>query len=336
MPTSKGGPGAGMPRIVEPTPQAINEAAAALRSGDVVAFATETVYGLGADTFNESALMKVYDLKGRPRENPLIAHVLDEQQARSVADAWDDRCAALVKRFWPGPLTLVVPKAASVPIQATAGYPTVAVRCPNHPVARQLLAIFGGAISAPSANRSGRVSPTTAKHVADDFADVENLLILDGGPCDVGIESTVLDMTRTPPVVLRPGSIGADVIGQAIGERVDVYRAKEQLASPGTASAHYAPRTPVTLLQQTELAAHLDAMGERDQRAIVLAIHMTQVPLPHALIAMPSSANAYAAQLYDALRRADAMNGAEIVIELPAQPGPVWDAIRNRLHRAAK
>lgn len=321
-----------MPRIVKPTAEAIAEAAAVLQREGVVAFPTETVYGLGVPTLSRAALAKVYELKGRPRDNPLIAHVLDAGQARAIAAGWDERCEQLAGRFWPGPLTLVVRKAAGIPEQATAGYPTIAVRSPSHPVARQLLERFGGAISAPSANRSGHVSPTTAQHVFDDFADVEDLLILDGGPCEVGIESTVVDLMRTPPMVLRPGSVGADEIGQVLGREVGVFGEMEQAASPGTASSHYAPRTPVVLVEPGEVER---AVGQMRERAVVLAMRPVEAGAGLAIIEMPREARAYASGIYDALRRADGLGAERIVIEMPEEAGALWDAIRNRLRRAA-
>jgi L-threonylcarbamoyladenylate synthase len=290
-----------MPRLVESSDDAVGEAAARLRGGQVVVFPTETVYGLGADTFNATALGRVFALKGRALDNPLIAHVLDDDQARAVAEGWDDRCAELAGRFWPGPLTLVLPRRARVPERATAGWPTIAVRAPAHPVARALLAAFGGPVSAPSANRSGRVSPTTARHVAEDFADVEDLLVLDGGACGVGIESTAGDIAL-------------------------------QAASPGTSLRHYAPRAPTELVEAPDLARRLS--GQREP-VVVLCFDRRAVTAPHRAIVMPGGAEAYAARLYDALREADALHPARILVERPPSRGGMWLAIGDRLRRAA-
>jgi L-threonylcarbamoyladenylate synthase len=319
--------------IVHPTNDAICEAARRLRAGGIVAFPTETVYGLGADTYNEEAIARVYRTKGRPFDNPLIAHVLDASQARSLTTpgGWDDRCDALADRFWPGPLTIIVPKSANVPALATAGYATIAVRAPSHVVARALLREFGSPISAPSANRSGRVSPTCAEHVAQDFADMADLLILDGGPCDVGIESTVLDLSIDRPHILRPGSVTAAMVSDALGEEVAAAEPVSQLASPGTALRHYAPRTPAELVDRSEIVARL---AETTPRAAVIAHHPIDVPPPHELVPLSAEDVCYAAQLYAALRRADGLDCERILIERPGEPGDLWDAIRDRLGRA--
>ncbi|MHC5022297.1 MAG: L-threonylcarbamoyladenylate synthase [Planctomycetota bacterium] len=319
-----------MIRPIDPTDEAVARAAARLRGGDVVAFPTETVYGLGADTFNPVALHLIYELKQRPPDNPLIAHVLDETQARRVAAFWTDLASALAARFWPGPLTLVVPRGPDVPDGATAGLPTIAVRCPAHDVARRLLDAFDGPISAPSANRSGHVSPTAARHVAEDFADVHDLLILDGGPCRVGIESTVLDLTVGPPRVLRPGSVSASELREVLGD----LRAAEvtgQDASPGTSPRHYAPRTPAEMVPSEHLLERLKSLHEP---AVVLSFASAFVPRPHEPIVMPEAAGSYAQELYDALRRADALERARIIIQEPPRSNDLWQAIHNRLRRA--
>jgi L-threonylcarbamoyladenylate synthase len=320
-----------MPRPVEPTDDAIAEAAARLRDGHVVAFPTETVYGLGADTFSAAAIERVYALKGRPLDNPLIAHVLDEPQARAVVAGWDGSCARLARRFWPGPLTLVLPRAPDVPEAATAGWPTIAVRAPDHAVARALLAAFGGSISAPSANRSGHVSPTTARHVADDFADAADLLILDGGPCAVGVESTVLDLSGAVPCVLRPGAVTLEALRDELGE-VAVGDMAQQAASPGTTMRHYAPRAPAELVPAAELAERLRALRGP---AVVLCFESGAVGAPHRAIVMPRSPEAYAARLYGALREADALRPQRIIIEQPPINGGMWLAVHDRLLRAA-
>ncbi|MCP3902452.1 MAG: threonylcarbamoyl-AMP synthase [Planctomycetes bacterium] len=319
-----------MSRVVDPTPDAIEAAAARLRAGHPVAFPTETVYGLGAGTLDAAALEAVYTLKGRPDDNPLIAHVAGAAAARALVTRWDTRCDALVERFWPGPLTLVLPKAAHVPDRATAGLATIAVRAPRHPVAVDLLAAYGAAISAPSANRSGHVSATTARHVADDFADVADLLVLDGGPCAIGLESTVLDLTGATPVVLRPGSVTEEALGRVLGP-VRVLRIDTQAASPGTSMRHYAPRTPCVCVETEELVAML---AETAHPVAVLCFDTNAVPSPHRPIAMPQGAGTYAAQLYDALREADRMSVERIVIERPPETNEIWKAIVDRIRRA--
>ncbi len=322
-----------MPYLVPASDQAIARAARRLREGGVVAFPTETVYGLGADTFNERALEEVYELKGRPPHNPLIAHVEGAPGARRVVAAWDERCERLARRFWPGPLTLVVPRAARVPSRATAGLATIAVRAPAHPVAQALLAAFGGPISAPSANRSGCVSPTTAQHVAEDFSEAADLLIIDGGPCPVGIESTVLDLSGPVPRVLRPGAVTVEQLREALGADVAAVPVTEQAASPGTSPWHYAPRTPALLCATREIPRRLEALREP---AAVLAWSGLPVAPPHRPIAMPRDPRGYAARLYGALREADSSGASVILIEEPPPEEGLWAAVRDRLARATQ
>jgi L-threonylcarbamoyladenylate synthase len=318
--------------VVPADSESIERAAKILRGGGVVAFPTETVYGLGADTFNSSALLRVYELKGRPADNPLIAHVLNIEQAKRVVLRWDERCDLLAHHFWPGPLTIVVRKAETVPDRATAGHPTIAVRSPSHEVARQLLKAFGGPISAPSANRSGHVSPTQASHVAHDFGDIDDLLILDGGPCTIGIESTVLDISSDEMRILRPGSINPQAIEIALRARVILAEHSGQTASPGTATFHYAPRTPTELVDAAAVQARVAASTDR---VVVLSHRAARAIPPHLLVRLPSNADQYAAELYSALRKADQANAVRILIERPDEPGAMWDAIRDRLGRAA-
>jgi L-threonylcarbamoyladenylate synthase len=316
--------------VSSPTPAGLAEAAARLRRGDVVAFPTETVYGLGADALNAAAIRKVFTLKGRPWNNPLIVHVLDPVRARNLVRTWDDRCDRLAARFWPGPLTLVLRNAAHVPAEASAGLDTIAVRCPAHPVARRLLADLGGPIAAPSANRSGHVSPTTAMHVADDFADVTDLMILDGGPCALGLESTVLDLSVALPRILRPGSVTPAMLVAEVGE-VEAPLVPHQAASPGTSPVHYAPRTPARLVEH---AALVPICAASNRPVAILAFNMPAVANMHRVIQMPAEPAAYAAKLYGALREADAMNPGMILIERPGETGGLWTAIDDRLRRA--
>jgi L-threonylcarbamoyladenylate synthase len=329
-----------MPRIAEPAPATIAEAAARLRGGGVVAFPTETVYGLGAGTFDERGLARVYELKGRPRDNPLIAHVEGALMARRLAAGWDARADALAARFWPGPLTIVVEKAADVPALATAGWPTIAIRAPRHDVARALIVAYGGAISAPSANRSGRVSPTSARHVAADFADVADLLILDGGPCAIGLESTVIDLAGgpdAPPRILRPGMVSETDVAEVIGP-VEGVRVRRQEASPGTRLQHYAPRARAELVEPGALASRLADLAGAGERAVVLAFHRAAVLPPHRAIEMPQGAGDYGRVLYAQLRAADATCDEErfhrIVIERPPDTNPAWKVVIDRLERA--
>jgi len=319
-----------MPGQATVSEAAVAAAADRLRAGEPVAFPTETVYGLGADTFNTAALERVYALKGRPADNPLIAHVLDADQARRVAAVWEDRCELLANSCWPGPLTIVVPRAAGVPRIATAGWPSIAVRAPAHPVARRLLDAFGGPISAPSANRSGGVSPTTAGHVAADFADHADLLVLDGGPCTVGIESTVVDLTGDVPRLLRPGPVGIERLRAMLGE-VTVPDSVAQAPSPGTTPRHYAPQTPTAIVDAAALAGRL---AETTAPATVLCFAAATVPPPHRAIEMPPTPEAYAARLYAALREADRAGPQRILVVRPPSVEGLWKAIGDRLQRA--
>jgi L-threonylcarbamoyladenylate synthase len=331
-----------VPRIVASTPSAIAEAAHILRAGGVAAFPTETVYGLGALTLNERALNLVYELKGRPATNPLIAHVLDAEQAKLVIEpgAWNDRCDRLAGLFWPGPLTLVLRKSPRVPARATAGFPTIALRSPAHPVARGLIEQAGEPISAPSANRSGRVSPTTPQHVMDEFKDVpeaRDLMILDGGASEVGIESTVLDLSDATrrARILRHGAVTIEQLRAALGE-VDAPEIAAQTSSPGTSAAHYSPQTPAELIEPRDrgLAKALDRCAQTGVPCAVLCFDREQVRLPHSALPMPADANEYARVMYDMLRRADALGCDRILIESPPSSNDLWRAIHDRLRRA--
>ncbi len=319
-----------MPRLADATEPAVAHAAALLRAGEPVAFPTETVYGLGADTFNEAALDRVYELKGRPADNPLIAHVLGADQARRVAVGWDDRCERLAGRYWPGPLTIVLGRAPAVPLRATAGWPSIAVRAPGHPVARALLEAFGGPVSAPSANVSGGVSPTTAAHVVADFALAADLLVLDGGPCAVGIESTVVDLTAAVARVLRPGGVAASQLSELLGEMVD-DSIGTQGPGPGTTMRHYAPRTATELVDESALHGRL---AESVEPAVVLCFDDAPIVPPHRAIVMPPTAEAYAARLYAALREADEAPGSLILVVRPPGREGLWSAVMDRLIRA--
>ncbi len=223
--------------IVQPTTSSIQNATETLQAGGIVAFATETVYGLGCDTFNRSAIELVYRTKGRPAHNPMIAHILDVSWVTTLTDGWDDDCEKLAKSFWPGPLTIVLPKKENVPKEACGGRNTIAIRCPRHQVAQQLLECFGQPISAPSANKSGYISPTTAIHVDEEYH--HEILVLDGGPCEKGIESTVISLVEKP-TILRLGSVPQSEIEECIGS-VFYTRELSQTNSPGTSLQHYSP-----------------------------------------------------------------------------------------------
>ena len=237
-------------KLVEPTAETVAEAARLLRDGELVAFPTETVYGLGGDATNERAVAAIFEAKGRPQFNPLISHVLDAASAKAFVK-WNDHAEKLAARFWSGPLTLVLPRAEGSPISllATAGLDTVAIRAPSHPVAQALIRAAGRPIAAPSANRSGAVSPTRAEHVAESLGD-RVPMILDGGPCLVGVESTVLDLSGNRPTLLRPGGATREAIEAVVGQIAvsdAIPNGESARRSPGQLASHYAPSRPVRL-----------------------------------------------------------------------------------------
>lgn len=321
-------------------PQAVLQAAEILRTGGVVAFATETVYGLGADARNPAAVRKIFEVKGRPPTNPLIVHVADEAVARACAAEWPDIASALVDAFWPGPLTMVVFRGSDIAPQVSAGLATVGLRAPDHPVAQALLREFGGPIAAPSANRSNCVSPTTAQHVRDELGDAVEL-VLDGGPCRVGIESTVLQVSGNHPTILRPGGIAREQIEQIIGP-VEIFNgvteARTAATSPGQQAVHYAPTTPA-LWFAPESAGAAAAWCAGRRAAVMVRSNSPSADffrtVAQPLFSMPSDSTRYAQVLYGTLREADAAKADVILIELPPADAS-WTAVRDRICRAAR
>jgi len=302
-----------------------------LRAGGLVAFPTETVYGLGAHALDPAAVDRIYHAKGRPAYNPLIVHVAGVEQARGLSSDWPAAADRLAERFWPGPLTLVVPKAAAVPDAVSAGLATVGVRVPAHPVAHALLAAAGIPVAAPSANRSAHVSPTTAEHVRRSLGDRVDL-VLDAGPTPVGIESTVLSLAGPVPTVLRPGSIPVDALREVLGEvRVGGGEAGGDAArpSPGMLDRHYAPRAEVRLFDAGDAAPP----GAEGGRTAVLLIRAAAHPAGEP-VRMPADARGYAARLYATLHRLDDEGFERILVELPPDT-PEWAGVRDRLRRAA-
>lgn len=314
-------------------PEDIAAAVERLAAGGLVAFPTETVYGLGADALNREAIAHVFQLKGRPATNPLIVHVSGEAMAKQVAQ-WSLDAARLARVFWPGPLTLILPRTPAVPESVTAGSDNVAVRCPDHHLTLSLLEAYGRPLVGPSANPSGRISPTTAEHVRASF-DQQQVLVLDGGPCRAGIESTVLALEPTPRI-LRPGVLGAQEIARALGRPVLPHNPGEvtrgPAPSPGLLAAHYAPRTPTALATRDEILARVAAS---QSPIVALVLEPVATSPPHASIVMPTHAEAYAARLYAALREADDLHASAILVERPPSSGPIWEAILDRLSRAA-
>ncbi|MFG0259613.1 MAG: L-threonylcarbamoyladenylate synthase [Phycisphaerales bacterium JB041] len=320
-------------------PEDIALAVDRLRTKRPVAFPTETVYGLGAIALDSEAVAAVFRIKQRPSTNPLIVHVVDEAMARRLCADWPARAATLAADFWPGPLTLVVPRSTDVPDLVTAGGPTVAVRSPRHPLTLALLEALSEPLVGPSANRSGHVSPTCAAHVRESFSDDE-VFVLDGGPCTGGIESTVVDVSGERALVLRPGLISADQIAASLEEPVEpggVDQGHQQPArSPGQVGPHYAPRAPARLIDGADLDRVLAGL-EPGAAAMVLTQAPERVSPPHRAIAMPADGAGYAARLYAALRDADATRPAVVLIVRPwssEPPAGVWAAIADRVRRA--
>ena len=317
-----------------PDAASINEAADRLRSGGIVVVPTETVYGLAASTSDASAINKVFTLKSRPANNPLIAHVLDEDQACSIVSGWDDRCRLLAEHFWPGPLTLILPRRPGVPPIAAGGRETLAVRSPAHPVARALLTALGAPFSAPSANRSNMISPTRASHVVDDYQAVQEadgLLVLDGGACEIGIESTVLDLSTSVPTILRPGSISSAHIESVLGSVAHV-QSDQQIHAPGTASRHYAPETPMHLLDRDAILQSIQSPDER--LGVIMFGSNPPVSDRHSIHTLPDAPVVYAERLYATLRSLDGMGLDRILVEHPPD-APGWDAVHDRLQRGS-
>jgi L-threonylcarbamoyladenylate synthase len=323
---------------VTPAQHLIDEAAAALAAGLLVAFPTETVYGLGADAENPDAVAAIYAAKGRPQDHPVIVHLAPGANLAHWAADIPEEAGKLTAAFWPGPLTLILKRAANIPDAVSGGQDTVGLRCPAHPVAIALLTAFKGGqggIAAPSANKFGHVSPTTAQHVRDEFgADGSITMVLDGGPSQVGIESTIVDLSRLAthgPVLLRPGNISGDAIEAVIGQRPHSADAAAPRAS-GTLESHYAPRTPVAMLETSDLDAALARLSQMGHK--VALMHIGQFADVHASLRLPAEADGYAYALYAALREMDSRDADLILIEAPPQ-GDDWLGVNDRLRRAA-
>jgi L-threonylcarbamoyladenylate synthase len=334
--------GFSMKNELTPDCVAIEAAARRLEAGGLVAFPTETVYGLGADAENQAAVAAIYSAKGRPPSHPVIVHLAPNADIGYWADPIPTEARQLINAFWPGPLTLILKRAPHIPDAVSGGQDSIGLRCPSHPVAQALLRAFKdgkGGIAAPSANKFGRVSPTTAQHVRDEFGtDAGTPLdcILDGGQSQVGIESTILDLSRIAshgPVLLRPGHIAAGRIAEVIGVMPRLPDTAAPRAS-GTLDAHYAPRTPVALVGSNRLPGILDRLIAAGRRIAVM--HYQALP-PSAAVArceLPSEPGGYAHELYAALRRLDSVNADLILVESPPD-GDAWHGVNDRLRRAA-
>jgi L-threonylcarbamoyladenylate synthase len=338
--------------VVTADSQEVTEAAQALARGELIGLPTETVYGLAADALNAQAVAAIFHAKGRPADHPLIVHVSDAAEVEVFASSVPVFANKLMAAFWPGPLTLILPRLAGVAESAAGGHATIALRCPSHPMAqavlRAALSLGVQGVAAPSANVFGRVSPTTAAHVRESFAE---LLVLDGGACDVGIESTIVDCSRDAPVLLRPGMLSVSQLSQACGVSVlsPASHADESgvavsgavttvtPAAPGTLASHYAPRARVRLMTIEQMQAHLhDAKLPLATWTRTSLLSVEQAALPDGVkhFPMPSDAAQCAHDLFAQLRAMDALGVQEIWIETPPD-GEAWEGVRDRLQRAA-
>lgn len=306
----------------------LERAADLLRRGELVAVPTETVYGLAGDAANAEGVRRIFAAKGRPADHPLIVHLPDSEAMDDWAADVPEAARRLARAFWPGPLTLVVRKAAGVPDVVTGGQPTVGLRVPGHPVTLGLLKLLGQAVAAPSANRFGRISPTTAEHVVSEYDGRDSVAaVIDGGPCEVGVESTIVDCSGKQPRVLRPGMIGLEQLGQVLGALPAVAGAYDGPRASGRLPSHYAPETRVELVDA-------DALLKPDSNAAVLALEDTPDPGGFkAWESLPREPAAYARGLYAALRDLDTRGARRILIQRPPETPP-WSAVCDRLSRA--
>lgn len=339
-----------MLKIVASDQAGIDLAARALEQGELIAFPTETVYGLGADAENRSAVLKIYAAKGRPANHPVIVHLAPDADITYWTTFIPAEARKLIDAFWPGPLTLILKRASTIPDAVSGGQDSIGLRCPSHPVAQALLRAFKGGrggIAAPSANRFGHVSPTTAQHVQDEFAagsDDESSIaaIVEGGQSQVGIESTILDLSRLQengaPTLLRPGQVSAAQIAEVLGRLPEAPTPAAPRAS-GTLDAHYAPRTPTILLPAADFVPVATKLAQQGKRLALLPHSNDELSLlPRASVAgqrnMPAQSDAYAHELYAALRQADRLGADLILVESP--PASIaWSGINDRLKRAA-
>lgn len=330
-----------MPLLAGNDSGAVHAAAQTIARGDLVAFSTETVYGLGARADDDAAVAKIFAAKGRPADHPLIVHVGDVTGARRFASDWPALAQRLADAFWPGPLTLIVRRLPSMARAAAGGHDTIGLRAPAHVLARQLLAeterLGVAGIAAPSANRFGKLSPTRAEHVVAEFGDA--LPVLDGGACRIGIESAIVDVSRGSPVLLRPGALARDRI-EAVARMPLADVDEGDLGAPrasGTLEAHYAPRARLRLMDSEPLRAALEVLGPRPSAALKLAVYSRTVRPAAATLRhrpMPADAAAAAHELFAVLRDFDDEGMQLIWVEQPPDE-PAWDGVRDRLRRAA-
>jgi L-threonylcarbamoyladenylate synthase len=323
------------------SPAAIEQAARALAAGELVAFPTETVYGLGADAGSDEAVAKIFRAKGRPSDHPLIVHVPDPSAVAAFASEVPAFAQKLMQAFWPGPLTLILHRRSGMAAAAAGGQDSIGLRCPDHPVAHALLQACARAtppvsgLAGPSANKFGRVSPTTAEHVEAEFGD--GLLVLDGGPCRVGIESTIVDCTRGSPVLLRPGVVTREQVEAACGQPLRTPGELQDQAprASGTLESHYAPNARVRLMDAKALQTALDLLGSDAAGIAVYSRAIVQTRSGNVLRRrMPDDAAETARQLFAVLREFDDQGVRLIWVETPPD-GPEWEGVRDRLQRAS-
>ena len=314
------------------TTDSIQHAAELLRQGKLVAIPTETVYGLGADASNPDAVVKIFKAKGRPSDHPLIVHLAYASQMHDWAEDVPDAALLLAREFWPGPLTIILRKKPGVPMAVTGGQNTVALRVPNNPVALWLLRVFGGGIAAPSANRFGRISPTTAQHVAEELGNAVDC-ILDGGACMVGVESTIIDLTDAKPTILRPGRITRSQLEEVLQTEV-ALKSQHKIRAPGMLASHYAPNTPAFLCPTDSLLGALDEQQRQGKQVGLLCFseQLTGLTCRH-LRHLPNRVEDYEAALYAALRELDKLHLDCILVEQPPEQEE-WAAVTDRLEKA--
>lgn len=312
----------------------LNESVALLRAGQLVAFPTETVYGLGADANNPIAIQKVFHAKGRPADHPLIVHIADPKQLTDWARDIPESAWVLAQHFWPGPLTLILYKQAHVSSLITGNQETIGIRIPNHPLTLELLKQFGSGIVGPSANKYGRVSPTTAAHVSNDLGP-EVAAVVDGGACQVGIESTIIDLTAAQPCIMRVGAISAAEIANVLGSAVAINNKTSTVRTPGSHAAHYAPRTPAHLIHSAELLFKINELQQSGKSFAVLSFDVKPASLASDIhwLQTTKSSSEYAHDLYANLRLLDQLNKDVLLIESPPQTD-TWLAVIDRLTRA--
>lgn len=310
----------------------IERAVELLRDGRLVAFPTETVYGLGANARDADAVAKIFAAKGRPSDHPLIVHIPSAQALPRWASHIPEKAQKLAAAFWPGPLAMVLPRAEGVPDAVTGGLDTVALRVPRHPVALALLRAFDGGLAAPSANRYGRVSPTRAAHVREELGDRVDL-VLDGGACDVGIESTIVDLSGDEPVLLRPGAVTVEMLERVLGTRVR-HAGENATPAPGRKPSHYAPRAKVLLATDAEAVSLARCFAAGGARVGLLS---TTAPMEAGIdwLGLPQDPDAQARELYQRLRDADALGLDIVVAVVPPLREGIGEALQDRLRRAA-